>query len=144
MDTPSVAWPWLLRTSVSANPCCFGELLRNSKSLASHKGRPGSPSLSMTTFSNAVRWETDRPMGFAFNQQRGKHIPQVVEAMPHKLNKSIGSPGRGADYYFPTADGSVAPFSKRRLPTAGFFVELRHSAKEWVPIGTYQAAEKRT
>ena len=60
-EPPWTRRPWrghgLLRTSLSANPCYLGNCQETLNPSASHKSRPGSPSLSLTTFSKTEGYE---------------------------------------------------------------------------------------
>lgn len=91
--------------------------------------------------------DIDKPTDSAFNQQRAKLRPEALEAVFHKFNGSVDSPGTPPDYRFLEADGLTATFfSRPRFSTDEYFVGSGHSAKGFysIHINAFYDLERHT
>ncbi len=91
--------------------------------------------------------DIDKPTDSAFNQQRAKLKHEALEAVFHKFNESVDSPGAPPDYRFLAADGSTATFfSGPRFSTDECFVGSGHSAKGFysIHINAFYDLERHT
>ena len=73
--------------------------------------------------------DIDKPSDSAFNQQRAKLKPEVLESVFRKFNESVDPLHGQTEYRFLATDGSTATFfSRPKFSPAEYFVEPGHSA----------------